>query len=71
MVWKTILPLGSCDRKFGKWLLNWEGPYRVTKVVPGNSYFVETLDGKELARALNGRYLKKIYRPVFGKGLSE
>jgi hypothetical protein len=27
LVWKTILPIGSKSSKFGKWSLNWEGPY--------------------------------------------
>jgi hypothetical protein len=26
LVWKTILPLRSRDRKFGKWSPRWEGP---------------------------------------------
>jgi hypothetical protein len=34
MVWKTILPLGSRDQKFGKWSPSWEGPFRITGVVP-------------------------------------
>jgi hypothetical protein len=34
---KTILPMGTRDRKFGKWSPSWEGPYRVVKIVPGNA----------------------------------
>eukprot|EP00267_Zea_mays_P035581 XP_008671696.1 uncharacterized protein LOC103649133 [Zea mays] len=30
LVWKTILPLRSGDRKFEKWSLSWEGPYKIT-----------------------------------------
>jgi hypothetical protein len=30
LVWKTILPLRSRDRKFGKWSPRWEGPYKIT-----------------------------------------
>jgi hypothetical protein len=60
LVWKTILPLGSRDCKFGKLSLNWEGPYRVIKVVPGNSYFIETLDGKEVARELKREIPEKV-----------
>lgn len=28
LVWKTILPVGSKDSKFGKRFPNWEGPYK-------------------------------------------
>jgi hypothetical protein len=58
MVWKTILPVGSRNNRFGKWSPSWEGPLKIVRVVPGNSYFVETLDGRELPKALNGKYLK-------------
>jgi hypothetical protein len=44
LVWKMILPVGSRDNKFGKWSLSWEGPYKVTRIVPGNAYFVENLE---------------------------
>jgi hypothetical protein len=30
LVWKTVLPLRSKDRKFGKWSPSWKGPYKVT-----------------------------------------
>ena len=55
LVWKTILPVGTRDRKFGKWPPSWEGPYKVVGIVPGNSYFVQTLQGSKLSKALNGR----------------
>ncbi|CAL2228529.1 unnamed protein product [Prunus armeniaca] len=32
LVWKTILPVGSKDPKFGKWSPTWEGPFLVHKV---------------------------------------
>ena len=41
LVWKTILPLGMKSNKFGKWSPSWEGPYRVIKVIFGNSYIME------------------------------
>ena len=65
LVWKVILPIGSRDRKFGKWSPNWEGPFRITRVVPGNSYLVESIQGVLLPRALNGRYLKKYHPSVW------
>jgi len=65
LVWKTILPLGTKSNKFGKWSPAWEGPYKIVKVIFGNSYMVETLQGESLPRALNGRYLKKYYPSVW------
>ena len=65
LVWKTILPLGMKSNKFGKWSPSWEGPYRVVKVIFGNSYMIETLQGDRLPRAINGKYLKKFYPSVW------
>ena len=58
LVWKTILPLGTKINKFGKWSPSWEGTYKIVKIVFGNSYMMETLQGECLPRAINGRYLK-------------
>jgi hypothetical protein len=52
-----ILPLGARSGKFGKWLPSWEGPFRVIRVVPGNAYFIEDLEGHTLPKALNGKFL--------------
>jgi hypothetical protein len=60
-----ILPLGTQGNKFGKWSLSWEGPFKVIGIVPENSYFVETLEGQRLAKALNRKYLKKILYSVW------
>jgi hypothetical protein len=57
--------IGTRSNKFGKWSLSWEGPYRVTGIVPGNLYFMETLEGGGLAKALNGRYLNMYYLSVW------
>jgi transposase InsO family protein len=65
LVWKTILPLGSHDRKFGKWSPSWEGPLKVTGVVPGNAYLMETIEGQQIAKAISGKYLKKYYPSVW------
>ena len=65
MVWKTILPLGMKSNKFGEWSPSWEGPYKVIKVISGNSYMMETVQGDHLSRAINGRYLKKYYPKVW------
>ena len=65
LVWKAILPIGSKDRKFEKWSPSWEGPFRIIRIVPGNSYLVETIQGTLLPRALNDKYLKKYHPSVW------
>ena len=65
LVWKVILPIGSKDRKFGKWSPSWEGPFKITRLVPANSYLVESVQGILLPRALNGKYLKKYHPSVW------
>jgi len=37
LVWKLILPIGSKDSKFSKWSPTWEGPYKISRCVPGNA----------------------------------
>ncbi len=32
LVWKLILPIGTCDNKFGKWSPHWEGPFQIYEV---------------------------------------
>jgi hypothetical protein len=61
LVWKMILPLGTRSGKFGKWSPSWEGPFRVIWLVPGNTYFVENLEGHLLPKVLDGKYLKRYY----------
>ena len=65
LVWKTILPIGSKSNKFGKWSPSWEGPFKIAKIVAGNAYMLESLQGTRLPRALNGRYLKAYYPSVW------
>jgi hypothetical protein len=62
LVWKTVLPLRSKDWKFGKWSPSWEGPYKVIEVMLGNTYLLQTLEGKDLPKALNECFLKQ-YHP--------
>jgi hypothetical protein len=61
LVWKTILSLRSTDRKFGKWSSRWEVPYRITQVIAGNAYMLQTLQGEDLPKTLNGRFLKQYH----------
>jgi hypothetical protein len=65
LVWKTILPLRLQNNKFGKWLPSWEGPFKIIRIVPENSYFVKDLEGRKLPKALNGKYFKKFYPSVW------
>ena len=65
LVWKLILPIGSKDLKFGKWSPTWLGPYKINRCVPGNAYILETLEGEEFSRALNGKYLKRYYPRIW------
>jgi hypothetical protein len=65
LVWKTILPIGSRSNKFRKWSPNWEGPYRIEEVIPGNSYMVESIQGTSPPRVLNRKYLKRYYPSVW------
>jgi hypothetical protein len=64
LVWKSLLPIGTKYSAFGKWSLNWEGPFRVVRCVPGNAYILKTLLGEEFTAAINGRYLKKYYSSI-------
>jgi hypothetical protein len=64
-----ILPIGSRSNKFGKWSQNWKGPYMIKKVIPGNSYMVQSIQGTSLPRALNRKYLKKYYPSVWQNAL--
>jgi hypothetical protein len=55
LIWKTILPIGSRSKKFGKWSPNWKGPYRIEEVISENSCMVQSIQGTSLPRALNGK----------------
>jgi hypothetical protein len=65
LVWKTILPLGTQSGKFGKLSSTWEGLFRVIRVVSGNAYFVQDLEGHSLPKALNRKYLKCYYPSIW------
>ena len=46
------------DPRHGKLGPNWEGPYRVVEVLPGNAFRLETPEGKPLPNAWNMAKLK-------------
>jgi len=52
LVWKLVLPIGTKDPKFGKWSPTWDGPYKISKCVPGNAYILENLEGEEFSAHL-------------------
>ncbi|XP_075478797.1 uncharacterized protein LOC142519647 [Primulina tabacum] len=61
VVWKVILALGSKDKELGKWSPNWEGPFKVHRVLDGNTYWLASLDGEPHRRCINDKYLKHYY----------
>ncbi|XP_075515859.1 uncharacterized protein LOC142550667 [Primulina tabacum] len=61
IVWKTILPLGTKNRDLGKWSPNWEGPFKVHKILDGNTYWLSSLDGQPHKICVNGKYLKPYF----------
>ncbi|XP_075504450.1 uncharacterized protein LOC142541877 [Primulina tabacum] len=61
MVWKAILPLGTKDRKLDKWSPNWEGPFKVHKILDRNPYWLSSLDDQPHKRFTNGKYLKPYF----------
>jgi hypothetical protein len=64
LVWKALLRIETKYSTFGKWSLNWEGPFRVVRCTPGNAYILKTLLGEEFTAAINRRYLKKYYPSI-------
>ena len=62
LVWKAILPIdGKQKEKFGKWSSNWEGPFRILKVLRGGAYHLASLLGEAHGRTINGKYLKAYF----------
>jgi hypothetical protein len=58
LVWKMISLLETQSGKFGKWPPNWEGPFIVIRVVPGNAFFVEDLEGLSLPKDVTPTFCK-------------
>jgi hypothetical protein len=56
LVWKTFCLSGLkvTSSKSGQR----EGPYRMEKVIPKNSYMIQSVQGTSLLTVLNGKYLK-------------
>ena len=45
----------------GKLRANWEGPYKISKVVRPGVYSLETIEGIEVLRSWNSHHLRKYY----------
>jgi hypothetical protein len=67
VVWEAVLPLGTKDAAYGKWSLNWHGPYRIDQALPENTYMLE-LDGAKFPVAINGQHLKKYFPSMWDDG---
>ena len=65
VVWKTILPIGTKDCRFGKWSPNWEGPYIFSQVVYREAYRLVDMKGKESPKSINGKFLKRYYSSIW------
>ncbi|GAV76363.1 hypothetical protein CFOL_v3_19838 [Cephalotus follicularis] len=50
----------TCTR--GKLAPNWEGPYKVKRVLRPGTFKLETLGGREIPWAWNAEYLRKYYQ---------
>ena len=46
-------------------LFNWEGPFKVHQVLPGNAYWLESLQGEPHKRCINGKYLKRYFPTIW------
>ena len=52
----------TADLSVGKFQLNWEGPYIVTRVGEYGSYALDKLDGTAVPRMWNVMHLKRYYQ---------
>ncbi|GAV56554.1 hypothetical protein CFOL_v3_00096, partial [Cephalotus follicularis] len=50
----------TCTR--GKLAPNWEGPYKVKRVLRPGTFKLETLGGKEIPRAGNAEHMRKYFQ---------
>lgn len=61
LVWQIILPVTTNDPRYGKWLLNWEGPFIVYKVLDKGAYYLKDLKGQIHRSLSNSKFLNKYY----------
>ena len=61
LIWKANLPIGERNKRYGKWSINWIGPFVVQKVLRGSAYQLRDIEGEVHSRLINGQYLKPHY----------
>ena len=49
------------DASIKKLGANWEGPYKITKVIGPDTYKLQTMEGKDLPRTWNVENLKRFF----------
>lgn len=59
LVWKAILPIEAKERELGKWSPNWEGPFKVHRVLKENAYCLASIEDNMHKRCISGKYLKQ------------
>ncbi|XP_077242600.1 uncharacterized protein LOC143883127 [Tasmannia lanceolata] len=52
----------SQPTKVGKLAPNWEGPYKVARIIRPGTYWLETLDGQTLPHSWNSKNLKRFHQ---------
>ncbi|BFG30871.1 hypothetical protein CerSpe_171450 [Prunus speciosa] len=62
LVWRAVLPIGTKDPRFGKFLPNWEGPFIIERILGRGAFQLKDGDGERHNLPINVQYLKK-YTP--------
>ncbi|KAL0876634.1 hypothetical protein Bca101_026339 [Brassica carinata] len=60
LVLRKVFP-NTAERNVGKLGANWEGPYKVIKVVRPGSYQIANMQDVKIPRTWNAMHLKKYY----------
>ena len=60
-VGSLVLRRNHKDSREGKLTVNWEGPYRVRSKMGSGAYYLENLNGEQLARPWNAEKIKQYY----------
>ncbi|CAL9012224.1 unnamed protein product [Prunus brigantina] len=59
LVWRAVLPIGTKDPRFGKFSLNWEGPFIIERILGRGAFQLRDRDEEWHNLPINGQYLKK------------
>ena len=60
-VGSLVLRRNQKDSREGKLAANWEGPYRVRDKTSNGAYYLENLNGEQIARPWNAEKLRQYY----------